>query len=181
MARVADAAWVAAWPLWQRLLHGALGLTVLACLVTHEGGRWHEISGYAALGLAMLRLGVGLWGPVAARFASFVQGPRATWAYARQVRHRCAARHLNHNPLGAWMVLALLLLTALAGTSGALYVTDRFWGEAWVIVTHASTAWPLAGLVPLHLLGVWHASRAHHENLAAAMWHGRKAVRPGDR
>ena len=170
--------WVQAWPLWQRLLHAGLGAGVLACLVTHEGGRLHEVAGYVVLVLAALRIGLGLWGPRAARFTAFVQGVAATRAYAQAVRRGDAPRHLNHNPLGAWMVLALLGLSLLAAASGAIYVTDRFWGEAWVILTHASTAWPLAGLVPLHLAGVWHAGRSHHENLAAAMWHGRKRSGP---
>lgn len=171
-------AWV--WPRWQRVLHAVLGLAVITALITHEGGRVHEVSGYVALAAALLRLLLGLRGPADARFAAFVRGPRATWAYARQVWAGHAPRYLNHNPLGAWMVLLLLVLAGTAGASGALYVTDRFWGEAWVIGAHAVSAWPLVAAVPLHLVGVWHASRAHHENLAAAMWHGRKPSQDAD-
>ena len=69
--------WVQAWPLWQRLLHAALGLGVLACLVTHEGGRLHEVAGYAVLVLSALRVALGLWGPPAARFCAFVRGASA--------------------------------------------------------------------------------------------------------
>jgi cytochrome b len=165
---------VLVWPRWQRLLHAGLGSAVLVCLWTFEGGVVHEAAGYAAAALALVRLALGLWGPPAARFSAFLRGPRATLAYGCALVRGQAARHLNHNPLGAWMVLMLLLMAATAGVSGALYVTDRFWGEAWVIATHAASAWPLAFLVPAHLAGVWHASRVHRENLVAAMWHGRK-------
>ena len=168
------------WPRWQRLLHAGLAVAVAVCLATYEGGALHESAGYAACAAALVRLTLGLWGPLAARFSTFVRGPRTTWAYARDAWGGRTVRHLNHNPLGAWMVLALLLLSAAAGVSGALYVTDRFWGEAWVIGTHAAAAWPLLGLVPLHLAGVWHASRLHHENLVAAMWHGRKRALSDD-
>ena len=171
---------VRVWPGWQRGLHAALGLAVITALWTHEGGRIHEVAGYVALAAAALRGLLGLAGPRGARFAGFVRGPRATWAYGRQLLAGRAPRHLNHNPLGAWMVLLLLVLAGAAGASGALYVTDRFWGEAWVIGLHAATAWPLLALVPLHVAGVLHASFVHHENLAAAMWHGRKPVRADD-
>jgi len=57
----------------------------------------------------------------------------------------------------------------------ALYVTNRFWGEAWLIAAHSLLAWPMGVLVPIHILGVIHASRRHRENLVGAMsWHGCK-------
>ena len=167
------------WPAWQRLLHWALATSVLIALVTHEGGALHEGSGYAALALAALRIGIGLVGPRAARFASFVRGPIATLDYARAALAGQAPRHLNHNPLGAWMVLALLLAAALAGASGALYVTDRYWGVDWVIAMHTVCGWSLAVLVPLHIAGAIVTGHQEHENLVAAMLHGRKRRPPG--
>ena len=38
----------------------------------------------------------------------------------------------------------------------------------------------LFALIPLHVGGVVHASRAHRENLVAAMLHGRKSAAAGD-
>ncbi|MFO1330096.1 MAG: cytochrome b/b6 domain-containing protein [Rubrivivax sp.] len=177
---MADPAWVHVWPAWQRLLHAVLALAVLTALATHEGGTVHEWAGYAAGVAALLRAGLGAGGPRSARLSAFVRGPAATWAYARRVWQGRAERHLNHNPLGAWMVLLLLALAAGAAASGALYVTDRFWGEAWVIGAHAWLGWPLLAAVPLHVAGVWHAGRQQRENLALAMLTGRKPSRPGD-
>ena len=45
-------------PVWSapvRLAHWALAGAVIGCLVLHEGGRWHEALGYAALAVATLR------------------------------------------------------------------------------------------------------------------------------
>lgn len=173
------AASVLVWPRWQRALHWALAASVLAALFTHRGGALHEAAGYAALALALLRILLGVVGPAAARFAAFVRGPRATWGYARALLQGREARHMNHNPLGAAMVLALLALSAVGGASGVLYTTDAYWGEAWLIAVHAISSWALAPLLALHLAGVAHASRRHHENLVAAMWHGRKAQAGG--
>lgn len=168
---------VTVWPVWQRALHWSLATSVLTALVVHEGGLVHEGAGWVALGLALLRVALGWFGPDAARFSAFVRGPRETLAYAQELRAGHAPRVLNHNPLGALMVVVLLGGVSLAGVSGWLYTTDRFWGEGWVILLHALCAWPLAGLAALHLAGVWHASRTHHENLVGAMWHGRKRER----
>ena len=165
---------VLVWPLWQRLLHWALAASVIVALLTYEGGPLHEASGYAALAIALARIAIGLAGPRAARFASFVRGGDATLAYGRAVLSGRAPRHLNHNPLGAWMVLALLGLAALAAASGALYLTDRFWGLAWVIAWHATAGWSFFVVLPLHVAGAIVTGHRHRENLVAAMVHGRK-------
>jgi cytochrome b len=178
-AHDASASWVRVWPAWQRLLHWLLAAAIIVALVTFEGGRVHEIAGYAALGAALLRIGLGLAGPREARFNAFVRGPSPTFAYAVALLRGHPPRHLNHTPLGAWMIVALLALGLVGAGSGALYVTNRFWGESWVIELHAIAAWPLAALVPLHVLGVIHASRIHHENLLRAMIDGRKRVDGG--
>ena len=162
------------WPGWQRGLHWALAVAVLIALQTHEGGWLHEALGYAALALALARIVLGFAGPRGVRFSSFVRSPRHTLAYTRQVLHCNEPRHLNHNPLGAWMVVVLLVTCVVGAGSGALYVTDRFWGDAGVIALHAAACWALLPLVVLHLAGVIHAGWRHRENLVAAMWHGRK-------
>ena len=83
-------------------------------------------------------------------------------------------RYLGHNPLGGWMIVALLLMVGLVGASGWLYTTDRFWGVAWVEELHEQLSNLLLILVALHVAGVLYASYRHRENLIAAMIHGRK-------
>lgn len=165
---------VLVWPGWQRLLHWGLAVSVVAALITHESGKIHEWFGYSALGLACLRIALGFTGPEVARFATFTHGARHTLNYANAVLNRQETRHLNHNPLGAWMVIALLGFTVLGGLMGWLYITDRFWGIAWVGNLHALLTWPLVLLITVHFLGVIHAGLHHRENLVAAMIHGRK-------
>jgi len=169
---------VRVWDRPVRVLHWALVLSLaLSWLGTFAIAGVHQPLGYLALAIVLLRL---LWGGIGstyARFAQFVRGPRATWAYLAAVLQRREPRHLGHNPLGACMVLALLSNVAGLGLTGWLYTTDHFWGDATVEHVHLALAWTLLGLVLLHVAGVLFTSLRQRENLVAAMFSGDKASR----
>jgi cytochrome b len=163
------------WDPLVRIGHWSLVVTVaLAWLTRHGPGRWHEWLGYAALVVIAVRIAWGCWAPGHARFAHFVRSPAETLSYAKQMISGHEPRHIGHNPLGAWMILALLITVALTGATGWLYTTDRFWGVEWVETLHATLADVLLWLAALHLAGVLYTSLRHRENLIAAMIHGRK-------
>ncbi len=181
VARPNDAASVPVWSMGTRLLHWTLALSMIASFVTHEGGgRVHEWTGYLALAAAMLRVALGFSAGGKWSFASFVRAPRATFDYARAIWQRREAHYLGHNPLGGWMVLALLANALATGATGWLYVTDRFWGMAWLEDLHGALGHVLIPLLLLHVGGVVFTSIRQRENLAAAMLHGRKRQPPGD-
>lgn len=163
------------WDPFVRIGHWALALTVLAAWLTREGwGRWHEWIGYVGLALVAARVAWGLWSSGTARFSAFVRSPAVTWRYARQVLAAREPRHVGHNPLGAWMIVALLAAVTLVGASGWLYTTDRFWGVEWVEQLHSLLADALLVLIVLHVAGVLLASFRHRENLVWSMFTGRK-------
>ena len=158
-----------------RILHWTLALAVAAAWLTKEGwGRWHEWIGYATLAIVTARAAWGFIGGDYARFAQFVRAPGETAAYARTVLVGREARYIGHNPLGGWMVVALLTMVALVGFTGWLYTTDRYWGVPWVEELHETLSDVLFAFVGLHIIGVVFTSRKHRENLVAAMLHGRK-------
>ena len=130
-ANAAAAETVAVWDPWVRALHWTLAVSILVAWLTDEGAGWvHFTAGYTALAVVALRIGLGLWSRSEhTRFVSFVRPILATWAYARDVLRRREQRFIGHNPLGGWMIVALLVTVASSGGSGWLYTTDRFWGS----------------------------------------------------
>lgn len=163
------------WDPLVRLLHWGLVASIALTWIAGEAWlRTHEIAGYVALGIVAVRLVWGFVGSMHARFGDFVRRPSAVWRYAVDVLQAREARHLGHNPLGGWMVLALLASVGVTGFSGWLYTTDRFWGLAWVDLLHRTSAWAMVGLIVLHLVGVIFTSLRHCENLVASMLSGRK-------
>lgn len=169
------------WDLPVRLLHWALVATVTAAWVTSEQtGPLHEYLGYATGAIVLARLAWGFAGNRYARFAQFMRAPGPTWHYLRAVMAARAPRYLGHNPLGGWMVAALLSCVALLTLTGWSLGTDLLWGYAWPVQLHTAIAWLLAGLVVLHVSGVVFTSWQHRENLVAAMVTGEKAEAVAD-
>jgi cytochrome b len=166
-------------PVWDRLvrlIHWTLIVAiVVAWLTRHGGGRWHEVAGYLAVTLVVVRIAWGWLGSRYARFSQFVRSPTATLRYAQAVAQHREPRYLGHNPLGAWMIVALIVTIIAVCFTGWLYTTDTYWGVEWVERWHDFLADALLVLVSLHVAGVIFSSTRHRENLVAAMFTGRKA------
>lgn len=121
---------VRVWDLPTRVFHWALVLLVVSSWASAEFSdkladvtmRWHRWAGYSLLVLLVWRLLWGLVGSPASRFASFVSSPRAALAYGQELVRGHSRRYLGHNPLGAWMVLALLAVVAAQATIGLFTV-----------------------------------------------------------
>jgi cytochrome b len=177
---------VKVWDLFVRLAHWTLVAAVLGAWLTAEADgdtakKVHEWLGYLALGVLALRIPWGWIGTRYARFSQFVRAPAQTLAYAKTVASGSERRYIGHNPLGAWMILALIVMVIAASASGWLYITDRFWGEEWLEEIHEALANIVLTLVVLHVAGVIFSSLRHRENLVRAMFTGRKRPPgPGD-
>ncbi len=169
------------WDAPVRLLHWGMVATVaVAWWSSDDTGPLHENTGYVVIALLAARLAWGFRGSHYARFAQFVRAPRATLAYARAALAGHAPRYIGHNPLGGWMVLALLTDLGLLGFTGWLYTTDMFWGYGWLANLHKCLGWTLLALIALHVAGMLWTSWQHRENLVRAMVTGEKAPPAGD-
>ena len=107
-----------------RLVHWLLvGLIGFSWWAADDHLDWHQWSGYAVIGLLVFRIYWGFAGAGAARFSSFVAGPRATLAYLKTLGSRAPSTTPGHNPLGALSILVLLLLL-LAQVGTGLFAVD---------------------------------------------------------
>lgn len=173
---------VRVWDPLLRVLHWSLVSGVaLAWLTSEAGRRWHEPIGWFVMAVVAVRLVWGVVGSRHARFAGFLRGPAAALAYGRHAVRGNAPRYLGHNPLGAWMIVALLLALTAVGVSGWLMTTDAYFGSEFMEEAHEALAQGLLVLVALHVAGVVFTGWHQGENLVRAMWNGRKrAPAPGD-
>lgn len=116
------------WDLPVRVLHWALACAVAGAWLTQnvEGDwfRYHVWCGYAVLVIVVTRIAWGFVGTRHARFARFVRGPGSALRYARGLCSGKAPDHAGHNPLGAWMVLLLLVLLLAQAITG-LFANDQ--------------------------------------------------------
>jgi cytochrome b len=133
---------VKVWDVFVRLFHWSLALLVLGSFLTSEKDRLvpiHVTLGLAIVALVVARVAWGFLGPSAARFRTFVRGPREVAAYARELVRGRPPRHLSHNPLGGAMVVALLgTLAAIAVTGVVVAAGPEFGGPLGGVLTRRS-------------------------------------------
>ena len=179
------------WDIFVRLFHWTLVFAIgFAWWTAEQGGNWmdwHMFMGYLVLALMGFRLLWGIWGSRYARFSQFVPSPAKTLSYFKAMLQRKEPHFTGHNPLGAWMVLALIAICTFQAGSG-LFATDDIFTEGpftqYISGGLASdiTGWHklnfniLLGLVGFHLLGVIYHQLLRKEKLVPAMLHGYKTT-----
>ncbi len=118
---------VLAWDLPTRIFKWVLVALVFSAWASNKWGGatpgWHIWNGVALLVAVVFRLLWGMVGGSTARFSGFVTGPKRGLAYGLALLRGREGHFLGHNPIGGWMVLALLALLALQAVTG-LYSAD---------------------------------------------------------
>ena len=161
---------IVVWDPFVRVFHWVLlGSFIAAWVTADEWAGLHERIGYFMLALIGLRLIWGLIGTRHARFFYFVTSPRRTLAYVGCLLRGRAEHFIGHNPVGGWMVIALLISLLVVSVSGI----EAARGEVWEELHEAAANLSLL-LVVVHVGGVLVSSALHHENLVKAMLTGRK-------
>jgi cytochrome b len=175
------------WPV--RVFHWVLVLSVLAAYLTHRLGieyfKYHVWCGYLVIVLVAFRIVWGLIGTRHARFHHFVRGPVTTIRYGIELLRGEYKPHAGHNPLGALMVLALLLSLLVQALTG-LVANDEILntGPLYAYVTperrleltslHRQLFYWIVAFIVLHVLAVLFHLFFKKENLVHALLTGHK-------
>jgi cytochrome b len=167
---------VVVWDRFVRIFHWSIAsLFALNYFITEEGGDIHELVGYSALGLIAARI---VWGFVTqgpARWAAFWPTPARLKSHWSQIKAGQPHRALTHSPMGAVVMITMLLgLALLAITGFAMQEIDYFWGDERLEEIHESIANGVAALAVVHILGGIVQSLWLRENLIWSMITGRR-------
>lgn len=110
---------VKVWDVAVRAFHWSLVvLFTVSYLTGEDDSMLHIYSGYGIIGLLVFRIVWGVIGTRYARFSDFIYGKKATFEYAKSMLAGKPIHYLGHNPLGGWMVVALLISLACTTWSG---------------------------------------------------------------
>ncbi|MCS0497150.1 cytochrome b/b6 domain-containing protein [Ancylobacter sp. MQZ15Z-1] len=166
---------VRVWDPVVRLFHWTVvAACILNLFILDDGDPPHRIVGYVVAGALAVRLVWGFIGTRYARFSDFVPTPSRLARYLAALAKGREPRVLGHNPAGAVMMLALMVLLAGVCLTGWMMGLDAFWGEDWLEGLHETLANAILVLALLHASAALFESWRHRENLVWSMVTGRK-------
>lgn len=176
------------WDLPTRIFHWGL-IFLLACLWwTADAGEmdWHQVLAYSLMIFIIFRLVWGIIGSETSRFSHFIKHPKTVLNYMKKAKHQGVTSSVGHNPLGGYMVIALILLVSMQLISG-LFTTDEIFteGPLYSLVSsdtgsvmtwlHKKIFYVMLGFAAIHVLAViYHGIKG--DRLVAPMITGYKLI-----
>lgn len=180
---------VSVWDFPTRIFHWSFAVFVVIAFSSSEldgGAFWiHVYSGTLLLGFIAFRIIWGVIGSRHAQFGDFVHGPRTVSDYTQRLLTFRPPYSVGHNPLGGWMVMALLGVVLLASLTGMMVNDDGYVGPLAHIgggvfgEAHEGFGSFVMVLVGAHVLGVVLHGVISRENLVRSMITGLKTVPAG--
>ncbi|MBU2533660.1 MAG: cytochrome b/b6 domain-containing protein [Alphaproteobacteria bacterium] len=137
------------WDLPTRIFHWSLVALIAFSWASFEFSEefgdtslfWHRLSGYAILVLVIWRVIWGITGSPASRFTTFLAWPSTVARYAANLVRGREAHYLGHNPLGSYMILALLVTVTTQAMFGLFSTEHNFvtWGPLSNLVSESTS------------------------------------------
>lgn len=178
---------VRVWDIPTRAFHWTLASSFIFLIISGDQGwmEWHFKAGYLLSALVIFRLFWGVLGSRYARFKSFAFSPSTTFSYIKGLLTGQHQNHYGHNPAGALMVFALLVLLLVQAFSGMVISDEIMWeGPFYNSVPESINELggmihePLQGflqfMIVAHILAIAFHRFKFGEHLVRAMIHGRK-------
>jgi cytochrome b len=163
------------WDFPVRIFHWLLALSFAGAWLTSESEAQqliHYAFGYSACAIILFRIVWGMVGTRYARFTQFIKGPTETGRHLKSLLIGRQSPGPGHNPAGALVMIALMILILLIGLTGYWIVKDVL-GEL-MSGAHEAISNLAFGIVLLHVAAAIIMSFLQKENLVKSMFTGLK-------
>ena len=166
------------WDPLVRLFHWSLaGIFVANYWINETGEGWHKWLGYIAIVWLCVRFVWGFIGKGAARWSDFFPTYTRLKLHIGSLIKGKAYHRMGHSPLGALVMIFMMLLVFVLGISGFMMEElDYFWGEDWVQNLHKWSANTLLVVVFVHITAALYESYKLKENLPLSMLTGKRKL-----
>jgi cytochrome b len=186
---------VRVWDLPTRLFHWSLVTCLISAWVSFRYAetlgdptmKWHRYNGYAILVLLVFRLLWGVFGSSTSRWSSFVKWPWIAAGYGLDLLKGRDRHFLGHNPLGTYMILALIGVVFAQAFIGLFIVehNDTTWGPLYKLASDANQKrllswhlwafyWIILPVIGMHILANTLYGVVKKDPLIRAMVTGKK-------
>ncbi|GGZ98049.1 hypothetical protein DC083_05390 [Ignatzschineria ureiclastica] len=189
------------WDLPTRIFHWTLVLAMIVCVYTsynfsdyynlgpmgsYSAMALHQYAGVLILALLIFRVIWGIFGSTTSRFSDFIKGPSHIINYLKASKTPTE----GHNPLGALMVVALILMLLVQVVTGlfledntylfsnaplAKHISSTLRGD--FLSIHGSGRAVLLWLIGLHVAAVFAYLIIKKQNLIRTMVTGKRALK----
>lgn len=178
-------------PVWDSFVRGyhwlqAISIAGLWYTGTEGLMDWHFAIAYLLMALLITRLIWGVIGSETAQFHHFVRSPASVFKYLTKTPNIKTTNYAGHNPAGAYMVVAFMVLLTIQLSTGlfanddilsegplALYVSSNL--SSTLTEIHALNFNIILGAIILHLVAVL-VYLLKQNNLISPMFHGKKRL-----
>lgn len=167
------------WDYPVRVFHWLLAFSFAGAWLTSESESQqmiHYAFGYSACALVLFRIVWGVLGTRYARFTQFIKGPTETMHHIKLLLTGNKQSGLGHNPVGALVMISLMILVLLIGLTG--YWTVKGYLGDLMSGAHEAISSIALGVVIIHVVAAVVMSFLQRENLIKSMVTGKKLGDP---
>ncbi len=167
------------WDYPVRVFHWLLAFLFAGAWLTSESESQqmiHYAFGYSACALVLFRIVWGIVGTRYSRFIEFIKGPTETMHHIKLLLTGKKQFGLGHNPVGALVMVSLMILVLLIGLTG--YWTVKGYLGDLMSGAHEAISSIALGVVIIHVGAAVLMSFLQRENLIKSMVTGKKLGNP---